>query len=54
MSIFAVALLPSRRAQTDHIHVPFALVEGRGADGRVPPMIKYVYEIDYPPGGKDK
>jgi hypothetical protein len=22
--------------------------------GRVPPMIKYVYEIDYPPGGKDK
>jgi hypothetical protein len=27
---------------------------GRGTDGRVPPMIKYVYEIDYPPGGKDK
>jgi hypothetical protein len=28
--------------------------EGRGTDGRVCPVIKYVYEIDYPPRGKDK
>jgi hypothetical protein len=34
--------------------VPLALVEGRGTDRRALPMIKYVYEIDYPPGGKDK
>jgi hypothetical protein len=33
--------------------VPPPLVEGRGTDGRASPMIKYVYEIDYPPGGKD-
>jgi hypothetical protein len=34
--------------------VPLALVEGRGTGGKGAPMIKYVYEIDYPPGGKDK
>ncbi len=34
--------------------MPLALAEGRGTDGRVPPMIKYVYEIDYQPRGKDK
>ena len=27
---------------------------GGGTDGRISPVIKYVYEIDYPPGGKDK
>jgi hypothetical protein len=53
-SISAVALLPCCRTRTDHTHVPLAPVEGRGTDGRAPPMIKYVYEIDYPPGGKDK
>jgi adenylate kinase len=32
----------------------WALVWGRGTDGRTSPVIKYVYEIDYPPRGKDK
>jgi len=32
--------------------VPLAFVEGSGPDRRVPPVIKYVYEIDYPPEGK--
>jgi hypothetical protein len=27
---------------------------GRGTDGRTSSVIKYVYEIDYPPGGKTK
>jgi hypothetical protein len=27
---------------------------GRGTNGRTSPVIKYVYEIDYPPRGKDK
>jgi hypothetical protein len=34
--------------------VPSALVGGHGTGGRISPVIKYVYEIDYPPGGKDK
>ena len=46
--------LVGRRAQADHGHVPWALVWGRGCDGRMSPVIKYVYEIDYPPRGKDK
>jgi hypothetical protein len=27
---------------------------GRGTNERISPVIKYVYEIDYPPRGKDK
>jgi hypothetical protein len=27
---------------------------GRGTEGRISPVIKYLYEIDYPPRGKDK
>ena len=46
--------LAGRRAQADHGHVPPALVGGRGTGGRLSPVIKYVYEIDYPPRGKDK
>jgi hypothetical protein len=38
----------------DHSHTPRALVAGRGANGRISPVIKYVYEIDYPPRGKDE
>ena len=47
----AVALLPDSGG-------PYPRAAGAGGGPRhrrkVPPLIKYVYEIDYPPGGKDK